>query len=163
MSSVVATVGVGAAIVVGALVSVRSLISKAMVRNGGIKYVPSDLRNVTMLGLNNIIAPCLLLLVFSVIKDIGSLLIGVPFLMRSKDLIEDVKGKTAEDTKTLNDGIAKLVTARQTFFRLQAFMVIAILLSLLSIGVGLKKTTPDLKNMDWSHVASELMMKSNFR
>lgn len=157
MSSVLLTVGASAVIVAGSLIGVQKAVSKGVANTGVMKLVPADLRRLLLLCLNNIVAPCLLLLVFAVIKDTGSLMVGVPFLMRAKDMLEDVKGKTPADTKALADGIAKVVVARQTFFRLQAFMVVALMLSLVTLGVGVKKAIPDLQKMDWRRVSSDLL------
>jgi hypothetical protein len=157
MAAVVLTVGASAALFGVALGGSRSLLNTPL--RIGLLSLPADLRNVTALAIKNLIVPCVLLLLCTIIKDTGCLMVGIPYLMRSKDVLENVNGKTPEDTKALKDGIAKLVIARQTFFRLHMFMIVAILMSMAITGLGAKQAIPELIATDWPRVASDIMRK----
>ena len=108
--------------------------------------------------------PAFLVGCFVVVQNISISLVAVPFLMSSKDILEDAKGKTDGDTKKIKGGIDRIVEGRQTLLRVQAFVAIAFLgMLLLSYTVVHKwykfLNTPAI----WSGELSNLLGNSTIK
>lgn len=101
-------------------------------------HLPLEWHNIANVLGTKVLVPLLLVVVFSLIKDVAAMGVAVPMMMNSIDVLEDIKGKTTQDNEKLQWGLNAIRNARKTVFRTSLFVVVAVLVTIGTIGFSYK-------------------------